>query len=209
MPRNLQERLAEVMHAMGWEHADLMRVSGQSSSVVSQWLGKSSKLIKTIGKIEAAQAIADASGYSALWIAKGILPKRPAATPVTGGQSLAAHPVSEIVANLTLPQAWGEVMNRGKLPVWPAEVTVVMPDGALEPHVKQGDHLTFCACDTADPTSVVVIEKDDGTRWIRRLVMRADGELWGVSTRPDAFQDIPATKIIARVIRRSSQFAGF
>lgn len=63
------------MRTMRWEHADLVRVSGQSSSVVSQWLGKGSKDIKTIGKIEAALNIERASGYSALWVAKHIGPK--------------------------------------------------------------------------------------------------------------------------------------
>jgi hypothetical protein len=72
----LQERLTEVMAAMNWGHADVMRVSRQSSSVVSQWLGKGSKVIKSIGKIDAAIALGQASGYSPTWIAKGHLPKR-------------------------------------------------------------------------------------------------------------------------------------
>jgi transcriptional regulator with XRE-family HTH domain len=71
----LKDRLREVMEAMAWTHRELMRVSGQSSSVVSQWLGSSTKEIKTIGKLEAAQAIERASGYSALWVAKGMGPK--------------------------------------------------------------------------------------------------------------------------------------
>ena len=77
----LQQRLEEVMKAKNWEHADLMRVSGQSSSVVSQWLGKGSKDIKEIGKLEAAIYLERASGYSALWIAKGLGPKHAHTTP--------------------------------------------------------------------------------------------------------------------------------
>lgn len=72
----LVERLNEVMDKMQWDRAKLVAVSGQSSSVVSQWLGKGTKTIKTIGKIEAAMAIAQASGYSAVWIAKGEGPKK-------------------------------------------------------------------------------------------------------------------------------------
>ncbi len=72
---NLEERLREVMAAKSWRNVDLMRVSGQSSSVVAQWLGGGSKEIKTIGKLEAAQAIGAASGFAPLWIAKGIGPK--------------------------------------------------------------------------------------------------------------------------------------
>jgi len=71
----LTERLTEVMLAMGWEHADLVRVSGESQSVVSQWLGKGSKDIKSIGKTEAAERIEQESGFASLWIAKGKGPK--------------------------------------------------------------------------------------------------------------------------------------
>ncbi len=63
--QTLQERLREVMAAKGWEQADLMRVSGESSSVVSQWLGKGSKEIKSIGKMEAAERIEAARRWSA------------------------------------------------------------------------------------------------------------------------------------------------
>lgn len=89
---SLTERLSEVMQHMRWNHADLVRVSGQSSSVVSQWLGKGSKEIKTIGKLEAALYIERASGYSALWISKGIGPK-------------IAHRSGPVVANEP-PPAW-------------------------------------------------------------------------------------------------------
>lgn len=72
----LIERLQEVMQTKNWNQADVVKASGQSSSVVSQWLGNGSKLIHTIGKMEAAEALANASGFNALWIAKGIGPKR-------------------------------------------------------------------------------------------------------------------------------------
>jgi hypothetical protein len=71
----LVERLQIVMTAKGWKHGDLVTVTGMSSSVVSQWLGHGSKTIKTIGKMEAALKIQAASGFSALWIAKGIGPR--------------------------------------------------------------------------------------------------------------------------------------
>ena len=72
----LEERLREVMGAKGWERRDLVRITGQSSSVVSQWLGHGSKTIHSIQKIEAALALERASGFSAAWIAKGIGAKR-------------------------------------------------------------------------------------------------------------------------------------
>lgn len=79
------------MDAMGWQQADLKRVSRQTNSVVSQWLGKGSKLIKSIGKMEAAENIEQASGYAALWIAKGVGPKRVTAGPLSARESPAQY----------------------------------------------------------------------------------------------------------------------
>ena len=72
---SLSERLTEVMTACRWTHADLVRITRQSSSVVSQWLGNGSKEIKSIGRLEAALAIERESGFSALWVATGGGPK--------------------------------------------------------------------------------------------------------------------------------------
>lgn len=79
----LTERLREVMATNGWEHGDLVRVSGESSSVVSQWLGKGSKEIKRLGRVSTACRIAAASGFAAPWIAEGVGPKRSYVPPVT------------------------------------------------------------------------------------------------------------------------------
>lgn len=119
-----------------------------------------------------------------------------------------AQPVSQAVHNLPKTRNWEDVMDRGVMPQWPAEVTVIVPDRALEPNVMRGDHLAFEACNEAEPTSVVVIETEDGKRWIRRLVRRADGSLWGAATS-NAFPEFAATKILARAVRRTSQFNGF
>jgi len=75
MTLTLSERLAEVMQAMGWKHADVLAISKESSSVVSQWLGKGSKPIKTMGSVVAAVRLARASGYAAEWIALGEGPR--------------------------------------------------------------------------------------------------------------------------------------
>lgn len=97
----LQERLEEVMREMSWGHADLVRVSKQSSSVVSQWLGNGSKTIHSIGKIEAAMNIAEATGYSAKWIAKGIGPKREELAPEAAPR--AHEPPASYGASPSLP----------------------------------------------------------------------------------------------------------
>ena len=70
--QTLIDRLEEVMAAKDWSYADLVRHSGESRSVVSQWLGRSSKVIHSIGKMQAAERLEEASGYAALWIAKGV-----------------------------------------------------------------------------------------------------------------------------------------
>lgn len=98
---SLTERLDEVMRVCGWQHADLVRVSGQSSSVVSQWLGKGSKEIKSIGSLDAALRIQSASGFSALWVAKEQGPKHASAVAHDNALKVAepvkAYPTSEAV----------------------------------------------------------------------------------------------------------------
>jgi SOS-response transcriptional repressor LexA len=63
------------MQAMRWEHADVVRVSGETSSVVSQWLGHGSKEIKSMGSVSAAVLLGRASGFDPIWIATGKGPK--------------------------------------------------------------------------------------------------------------------------------------
>ena len=76
MPQqSLTERMEEVMQALKWGRHDVMRVGGVSSSVVSQWLGNGSKPIKTIGDVEVAIKLQQATGYNAVWLAKGKGPK--------------------------------------------------------------------------------------------------------------------------------------
>ena len=95
---SLTERLQEIMAAKGWQHADLMRVSGQSSSVVSQWLGKGSKDIKSITKLEAIIGIARESGYSMLWIAEGRGPRFVEQGPlVDSGPDILAHALDSLL----------------------------------------------------------------------------------------------------------------
>lgn len=68
---SLQERLEELMQALSWSEADLIRHSGASRSVVGQWLGKADRPIKTIANVTVALRLQDASGYAAAWIAQG------------------------------------------------------------------------------------------------------------------------------------------
>lgn len=102
----LSDRLEEVMAALQWDHGTLMRVTEQSSSVVSQWLGKGSKEIKTIGSIKAAVAIERASGYSAVWVATGEGPKK-----VPQAHHLAESPASYFTPAVVLDQMQGLLLR--------------------------------------------------------------------------------------------------
>lgn len=51
--------------------SEIAELAGVSPSAVSQWLGKGTKTIHSIGQIEAAIKLERKTGYSALWLAKG------------------------------------------------------------------------------------------------------------------------------------------
>lgn len=72
----LDERIREFMMATSWDEARIAAVAGVSRSAVAQWLGKGSKIIKTIGNLEAALMLERESGFSALWLARGKGPKK-------------------------------------------------------------------------------------------------------------------------------------
>lgn len=204
------DRLATAMKDAGVKTQQLADALGLSYQAVKKVLDGKSSAFSAINNDNAARVLQ----VSPSWLATGQGPKRalvhtadaPSRTQGTGNFP-EAQPVSQSIPTLSA-LAWEELMHRDRVPEWPAVVTVVVPDRALEPHVTRGDHLTFESTHEAEPTSVVVIELDDGSRWIRRLVRRADGSLWGATTS-DAFPEFPATKILARAVRRSSAFSGF
>lgn len=159
------------------------------------------------------ETVASSSGYTAQLAAlynvdAHMLATGDALPPHLHARAPLAQYVSQSVPNIDPPKVWEDVMHRDEMPQWPASLTVVVPDDALEPHLLAGDHVTFEACEDASPKSVVILERPDGTRWIRRLVARPDGTRWGATTS-DAFPEFPAEKIIARATRRSSDFTGF
>jgi len=97
----LIERMEELMRATQWDVANVAKVAGVTESAVYQWLGKGSKAIHSIGKIEAASKLEKATGFCALWIAKGKGPKR---LPL-GGQSAAQSELPQPPSTLELLQA--------------------------------------------------------------------------------------------------------
>lgn len=73
--KNLKARIDELMAAKGWTVTQVANAAGVSRSAVSQWRGSGSKEIFTIGRIDVAERLGAASGFSALWLARGEGPK--------------------------------------------------------------------------------------------------------------------------------------
>ena len=71
----LKERIEEIQEKMGWDNQAMGNVAGVSRSAVAQWRGQGSKIIHSIGNMQAAENLERETGYAALWIAKGEGPK--------------------------------------------------------------------------------------------------------------------------------------
>jgi hypothetical protein len=166
--QNLQERLSEVMAKMGWEHADLMRISKQSSSVVSQWLGKGGKPTRSIGKQEAAEALSKESGFSALWIAKGLGPK------LTAPKAPLAHALSHSPFNLRLVTR-EQVMTGEEQK---GQFIYRLTDGAMASHAGQGARVVFDADLTPEPGDGVLLRTASGDALVRRMAMGKHAGHW-------------------------------
>lgn len=191
---------------------------GKTRSGAAKAMGISPQAVRAIviGETKSATAANNAAaaayfGCDPTWLAAGTgAPKwrDESSSPEVHAAEQVAQYVSQEAPNIDPPRVWEDVMHRDKMESWPASLAVVVPDGALEPHLMTGDYVTFEACNDAPPKSVVILERPDGTRWIRRLVRRPDGQLWGATTS-DAYPEFPADKIVARATRRSSNFTGF
>jgi phage repressor protein C with HTH and peptisase S24 domain len=89
----LKERMEEFSQATGWDVGRIAKEADVSSSAVSQWFGKGSKEIKSIG-IKPASNLQRASGFSAMWLSKGELPKM--AAKLGANQNIGGTPVVTI-----------------------------------------------------------------------------------------------------------------
>lgn len=172
----LEERLGEVMQAMGWAHADLMRVTGQSSSVVSQWLGKGSKPIKSIGKIEAAEAIERESGFSALWVARGIGPKRRGV----------AHSVSDLQPIVTTQKVTWEGLSLADLS---GRFELALRDDALAPEYPVGTCIRFDATRQPRPGWPVLVKDSAGAFYVRDYIEGSGGR-WKAEARQRGYASL-------------------
>lgn len=101
----LQERMEEFLRETGLSVTQVAKTAGVSASAVSQWKGDGAKEIKSIGKIEAALYLERATGFSALWLAKGIGPKRVAPKPAPLDLGMAIEMVGEAIDQCLSPES--------------------------------------------------------------------------------------------------------
>jgi hypothetical protein len=171
------------MAARGWVRDDLIRISGQSQSVVSQWLGKSSKIIKTIGKMEAAQALARESGYESLWIAKGIGPKKSGQANAPREPMALAHFMSHARPIVELPRfSWEQLMTADLSQ--PFEL--VVDDDALAPDIFKGCIARFDPAREPAPGRPVLVRDASGRFHLRDYQAGPSGR-WQAVARARGF----------------------
>ena len=98
--------MEEFSQETGWDVGRIAKEAGVSSSAVSQWLGKGSKEIHSIN-IKPAIYLERATGYSALWLSKGELPKMVSCEKSSGepqaNQVDSIDKAVEVIANFLLP----------------------------------------------------------------------------------------------------------
>lgn len=168
---DLKTRLAEVMRAARWEYPDLVRESGESHSVVSQWLGRGSKEIKTIGKMEAAVRLERATGFSALWIAKGIGPKRAIVENPTLKSAIVVSPAISIPAYKVPPTIrWEELMRAAD--TLPGEFFVLLQDDAMAPKAGKGAKVQFDRGRQPEPGDAVLVKDRAGQVHFREFRLK-------------------------------------
>lgn len=119
----LKERMEEFERLTGWDVAKIHTTAGVSSSAVSQWFGRGSKVIHSI-QIEPAILLGMATGFNPLWLSKGRLPKM-----LPGGRST-PWPFEGIS-----PERWAALSERQK-----GRVEKVASDEihAIESELKNG-----------------------------------------------------------------------
>jgi transcriptional regulator with XRE-family HTH domain len=126
----LQARMEEFVRETKWSVTQIADTAKVTPSAVSQWLGKGAKTIQTIGNIEAAINLERATGYSALWLAKGKGPKKPTSTtprtaPVSLLEALAA--LGDAIENAPEAARKGAVMMLTQYLESPSSNSDVLP----------------------------------------------------------------------------------
>lgn len=193
----LKDRMEEFSKATGLDVGKIAEIAGVSSSAVSQWFGKGSKIINSIG-IAPATKLEKASGYRAMWLSKGELPKF--VTSIENGNVDAARAFSGEVPVISWVQAgnWNEAAD----PFQPGDAERYLPifrghssstfalkvrgDSMTSPHGKSYPQGSYIIVDPAklspnngdriiaklegsDEVTFKVYKDEDGRKWLAPL----------------------------------------
>lgn len=194
----LKDRIEELMATMKWEPSDVVKIAGVSSSAVSQWRGKGSKIIHSIGDIKAAEKLEAASGFNALWIAKGEGPKFSEKANTTERQA-----IDGLVPLISFVQAgvWSEIIDTfqpGDAEEWlPCPVrhskstfslTVEgesMRNPGAKPSYEPGDIIYVDPERAANPGDRVVVRLDGHKQATFKQLMEEDGRRFLKALNPE------------------------
>lgn len=197
----LQERIAEIMEATNLKVGEISRITGVSSSAVTQWKDGPTKSLKTAP----ATKLADATGFNAMWIATGDGPK---GTP----NSTKTSPVEIDLENnpdypsirrvrfklsasasgfgvdyrdddgppIPFPRQWYE--KRGLKPE--NLFATMVANGSMEPGLFDGDTVVVNTAQKEPKDGYVFAVNYEGELVIKRLV-RDDSQWWLSSDNPD------------------------
>lgn len=190
----LQTRLEEIMSVKGWTHADLVRESGESHSVVSQWLGKGSKEIKSIGKMQAAERLEAATGYRALWIAKGLGPPKlsmPSVALIPQGLSTQARPVSHQIGSDGPPLlSWEQVVS-GEVR---EEFKLAIQDDAMGAEYPRGIEILWRSKQRRKVGKPVLVRDSAGQVYVRVCHEGTSPEHWLAVPANPAFRTLDSVR---------------
>ncbi len=188
----LRDRVEEAIKA-GYTPTELARAAGKTPGAVSQWRSGQTKRLSA----EAALGLESTTGWSAQWWTTGRGPKQ-RATPSESG---VAHELSFSLDDHGLPMTWESVMSAVELP---DRFCCAVPDDALAPRSPRGTRFTFERNIEPAPGLVVLVEDQDGNRYVRRYAQGL-GNTW-TATAAEGYaplsSDSPGVRLVAVAVAR-------
>lgn len=176
----LKDRIAEII-AAGHKAARLAEYAGTSQAAVSLWLSGDTKSIKS----EPAAGIQKNTGYSAVWIATGKLPKFASdaehagvpktvrRTPVVGTARMGDNGFYEELAH---PVGYGDGWIDGYSSNKNAYALRVKGD-SMHPAIRHGYFVVVNPGGQCVPTEYVAISMLDGRKMVKELVKETSTEV--------------------------------